>query len=700
MSKLSILMIGIVILCDCGYGGRGVDKTTYEKLARQIQVRYGVDFQIEFAINVDSSHHEGVQYSDAGITDPNGLLSGCIAFAIARNDLDDTLSGRGLFGLYKNGVIQWDSEPIINCRYITSMDLYGALMSSRDGRIDLLVSHFQDMRSETADMWIFSWDGHEGHVINAVTDDHESVLRGYMYSWTFVDDDGDGILEIHARDPETDSLVIYSWNGEQYGNWHFTIPPGHTPPRDRIAVDILSTVFKSDSVFTYRYTVANRQTSLQKLDDLEFDRRTASLSNATGRSHWNFLFRLKSIVGWENEFLYPFYLSQGESDSSFAFQSTGLPGIVSYYARGNNPPGQSPVYSVPDRDLELQRNSAKGIAVGPIDSPIPFDIKRFLDTLKSAIHRSLEAGWISSWSDEVKYEALVDSTQSYVSQHRTHDARNMLDSAIQESKRDYPAVISGEAFAIIRFNSEFASAQLNKAPPQYMLSVNTVGSGTVTLSPAQAYFDSGSTVELTAAARAGFIFSGWNGDTNCSANPVIVIMSGPRNIVATFVAQGYIINASSGPHGSIFPTGQVSVAAGKSQTFTFSPTMGFHVDSVVVDGVDQGPLSKYTFENVSRGHTLYVTFADKFRLTVIVKGEGSVTRSPDLAAYLPGTSVRLAARVNTEKIQNLQAQSPNKPEPKSWRFSSWELDATGSKNPITIIMNRNMVLRAVFVPVY
>ncbi|MGH7599011.1 MAG: InlB B-repeat-containing protein, partial [bacterium] len=71
-------------------------------------------------------------------------------------------------------------------------------------------------------------------------------------------------------------------------------------------------------------------------------------------------------------------------------------------------------------------------------------------------------------------------------------------------------------------------------PAQHTLTVNTVGSGSVTLDPAGGIYDEGTVVTLTASSEAGFQFSGWSGDLSGSTNPTTITMDGNKNITATF----------------------------------------------------------------------------------------------------------------------------------------------------------------------
>jgi len=71
----------------------------------------------------------------------------------------------------------------------------------------------------------------------------------------------------------------------------------------------------------------------------------------------------------------------------------------------------------------------------------------------------------------------------------------------------------------------------------------------------------------------------------------------------------YTITASSGSGGSISPSGSVSASSGSSKSFTISPSTGYKIASVVVDGVNQGTPTSYTFSNVTANHSISATFS-------------------------------------------------------------------------------------------
>lgn len=76
-----------------------------------------------------------------------------------------------------------------------------------------------------------------------------------------------------------------------------------------------------------------------------------------------------------------------------------------------------------------------------------------------------------------------------------------------------------------------------------------------------------------------------------------------------FVAtQNHTISSTTGANGSISPTGEVSVLNGANQSFNIMPASGFVVQNVLVDGVAQGSILTYTFNNVQINHTISVSF--------------------------------------------------------------------------------------------
>ena len=73
-------------------------------------------------------------------------------------------------------------------------------------------------------------------------------------------------------------------------------------------------------------------------------------------------------------------------------------------------------------------------------------------------------------------------------------------------------------------------------------------------------------------------------------------------------SEEHIILAVAGAHGTLSPVGYVTVRHGGIVTFSTRADSGYYVDSVIVDGVNQGTLTSYTFTDVSANHMIRATF--------------------------------------------------------------------------------------------
>ena len=107
----------------------------------------------------------------------------------------------------------------------------------------------------------------------------------------------------------------------------------------------------------------------------------------------------------------------------------------------------------------------------------------------------------------------------------------------------------------------------------------------------------------------------------------------------------YTIKAIAGTGGSISPSGSISVREGRDQTFTITPDKGYAVSNVKIDGKSIGAVKSYTFENVSRTHTIEVIF---------VKGTASASTGdssnlPLWSALLLASTITLAGAVHYKR---------------------------------------------------
>ena len=149
---------------------------------------------------------------------------------------------------------------------------------------------------------------------------------------------------------------------------------------------------------------------------------------------------------------------------------------------------------------------------------------------------------------------------------------------------------------------------------------------------------------------------------------------------ANFAITGWTITASAGANGTVSPSGSVPVADGATPQFTITPDSGHHVLDVLVNDVSVGAVTQYTFPAVHTNQTISASFAiNQYTLTLATGGGGTVTPVPNQPTYDHGTNVQLTA-------------SPAV----GWNFDFWTGDASGSVNPLTVVMDANKGITANF----
>ena len=155
------------------------------------------------------------------------------------------------------------------------------------------------------------------------------------------------------------------------------------------------------------------------------------------------------------------------------------------------------------------------------------------------------------------------------------------------------------------------------APTEYTITYDLAG-GTAEGNP-DTYTIETRTFTLKNPTKSGYTFTGWSGTGLTGENNLTVTIekgsTGDRSYTAHWRYNGsghsysyYTIKATAGGGGSISPSGNVSVREGRDQIFTITPDKGYAVSNVKIDGKSLGAVKSYTFENVSRTHTIEVVF--------------------------------------------------------------------------------------------
>ena len=173
--------------------------------------------------------------------------------------------------------------------------------------------------------------------------------------------------------------------------------------------------------------------------------------------------RLAAFRGDSRQLVQP-----GQSLPGFGMTSRGLPSIRSFTAR--------PYFDVdslfqdmddPNRTLTLaQEDSIRestaflGYTVGPQAPPIRFRPLTFLDTLASYVNRSRAFGWITNQATTDKYANYFSSARSQLQSANVGAAIATLQTVLASANADSTSLLTSEAYALLRFNSQYLITQL------------------------------------------------------------------------------------------------------------------------------------------------------------------------------------------------------------------------------------------------
>jgi hypothetical protein len=233
----------------------------------------------------------------------------------------------------------------------------------------------------------------------------------------------------------------------------------------------------------------------------------------------------------------------GESVSGIELTSRGIPGIrrltiVPYFDETVFFPAINDTTNFMTFE---QKDSIYSIVnyydrtVGPYAPQAIFNPQTILDTLTSYSMQSRTLGWIKGQTTTDKYLGYFASAKTSLQQNKIRLTRTTLQQVLADVNIDSTSNLTSEAYALIRYNTEYLLSQLPTPPPVYTLIVKTVGKGSVIMDPNKTKYDSASTAQLTATPEQYYSFRGWGGDASGSANPLLLTMNSNKTVTATFL---------------------------------------------------------------------------------------------------------------------------------------------------------------------
>ncbi len=144
-----------------------------------------------------------------------------------------------------------------------------------------------------------------------------------------------------------------------------------------------------------------------------------------------------------------------------------------------------------------------------------------------------------------------------------------------------------------------------------------------------------------------------------------------HTIAAYFSVTIYTITSSAGLNGTISPNGTTPVNSGSSQSFTITPSTGYHIDSVFVDGSYAGNTSPYNFTNVVANHSISVKFAiNQYTITASTGTHGKITPAGSVVVLYGSNQLFTFTPDTGYQIQNVLVDGISQGTVPSYTFSN------------------------------
>ena len=453
--KLKILLI-LIILTSYNYSQNSKENVT-NNINNFLEYIYEGVYSLNTIIDLDD-HLGDMRYNELPTEDPYQTLKDSYFF-VAEADNGDILKGN-IIGIFSSGEVLWYSEPG-EISLLGGYSLFTTKDINMDKQVEILITS-----GWGEELWIYSWNGETGKRINE-KNEWMSVIEGPKNSFTLFDAEGDGILEIKSL-AEKDGSKAWSWNGQMYGKWNNTpvIPDTTWLPRNNIIADVECNVLKKGQSFTYNYKVNNDDESRQRINYFTLECNIDSLIKSQpegwdGRVHW-----VNHQKGWGTEVFYwnkPKEVLPGNSLGGFQMISSNLPSISLYFIRAENMLPLTTEFTGSQDSADFVNNSVNGYTISPSYSR-PIIKTSFLDTLFNFTSRSLELGWIKEEIAADKYTNYFNSAKAALQQNNISAVQNALNNVLQDVKTDSGSVLTSEAYALLRYNTEYLLENLPEEP--------------------------------------------------------------------------------------------------------------------------------------------------------------------------------------------------------------------------------------------
>ena len=214
-------------------------------------------------------------------------------------------------------------------------------------------------------------------------------------------------------------------------------------------------------------------------------------------------------------------------------------------------------------------------------------------------------------------------------------------------------------------------------------------SGPGSVSGADGFYTAGSTVQLTAYPSAGYQFAGWTGSASGAANPLGLVMNGPKSVTASFTsaatgvrieanaAMVFSVSGSNCPAGNYMAPATVTWSNGAVCNIGVPSPQGGPDTQLVFTGWTDGVTANPRGIAASPGAAYAFLARAEHRLTRTVSGQGSVSGADGF--YAAGSTLSLTATPAS-----------------GYQFAGWSGVGSGMANPLSVRMDSPSLVTANF----
>jgi len=239
------------------------------------------------------------------------------------------------------------------------------------------------------------------------------------------------------------------------------------PSAADLSAEVMSAVNIGAGNYTYSYTVENSSLSVQSLESLFIEFKSAVNGLHTPSNWFVLMSRTRQAIMWFSEDSLSNILPSNNL-AGYNVNSQGLPTIFPFYIRGH---AFIPIFEegAPDNTIggDVFENSFKGRTLGPRTPPTPFVALDFLDTLISMAEEALSLGWIEETYSEKIMNDLNDAREKI--EESPEDAKEILEALIPyiiDDGCDWAPPdpsqyhLTSEGCALLRYNLEYLIEQI------------------------------------------------------------------------------------------------------------------------------------------------------------------------------------------------------------------------------------------------